>query len=149
SPAGTLRACSTRPAGRPRAGARTCSTPGSAAPPAPPGSARSSAGRAGFAAGSGRWWRAGCVRAVRDRESVGWSRRFGWSCGHLLALLTDQPQERLVQVVGAGGLFDALRGVVGDDPPLSDQQQPVTAVGLVHLVTGHHQGGDLLCQPPE
>ena len=48
-------------------------------------------------------------------------------------------QERLFQIVGAGGGADRVRGVVGDEVALADQQQPVAAAGLVHHVAGHEQ----------
>src|SRR5690606_10830935 len=104
--------------------ARTCSRAGSAPGSAPPAAGRWYAGRAATAAGCVRW--SGRVRVLTSR--------------HLL-LLPHQPQERLVEVVGAGGGLDRVGGVVGDDAPVPDQQQPVAPVRLVHDVAGDQQGG--------
>ena len=46
-------------------------------------------------------------------------------------------------------LADVLRGVVGDDPALAHQQQPVAAVGLVHHVAGDEDRGAVVGEPVE
>ena len=61
----------------------------------------------------------------------------------------DEGQEGRLDVRGAGRLADLGRGVVGDDPPLAHQQQPVAAVGLVHDVAGDEDRGAAVGEPVE